>query len=275
MATKTGNKIRHKGIYRLYRNGIPVSETPYNLLDAFGSVPAITIEELELMTTQDIEARAATMIEAIVGKCSDFKIINNVIEKSDDCSDEEDDYMIGQIIDYGGIHGTWDAEKWMDCDGSTLNVDDYPELYGVIGREWTLDSVPQDKFTIPNLKGRGTIGFDESSPASPRDTTIYNHVELNYGRIGNTGGKASVYLNSGDMVPRHSHDLKIHNVDAEHSDSGHDYYPAQFIQSTAPVGTDKSWTGQTEYAGGNDDGSVKAHENRSPYAVVYKLIRYK
>jgi hypothetical protein len=79
MAVKTGNKIRYKGVYRLYRNGVLVSETPYDLTDAFGSTPAITVEELQLMTAQDIEARAAAMIGAISGRCTNLEIINDPV----------------------------------------------------------------------------------------------------------------------------------------------------------------------------------------------------
>jgi hypothetical protein len=74
-----GDKIRYKGVYRLFRNGIPVQETPYDLTNAFGDTPAITVEELQMMTAQDIEARATAMIEAIAGKCGDFKVINDPI----------------------------------------------------------------------------------------------------------------------------------------------------------------------------------------------------
>jgi microcystin-dependent protein len=273
MAVKTGNKIRYKGVYRLYRNGVLASETPYNLTDAFGSTPAITVEELQLMTAQDIEARAAAMIQAISGKCNDFEVINNVIYKSDDCSDEEE-FMIGQIIDFAGIEGTWDTDKWLDCDGRTLNTADYPELYGVIGREWTDASLSNDKFQLPYLGGRIALGFDRSSAELPRNSTDETAIDYNYGRVGNKGGFASVRLATRNM-PKHNHELNIYNVNAEHGDSGHDYYPAQYIQIAAPAGTDKSWTGETKYEGGENAQSAIRHENRQPYAVVRKLIRYK
>jgi hypothetical protein len=64
------------------------------------------------MTTDEIETRATAMIEAIAGECSDFEIINNVIYESGECSDEEE-FMIGQIIDFAVKDGTWDTEKWL------------------------------------------------------------------------------------------------------------------------------------------------------------------
>jgi microcystin-dependent protein len=266
---KTGNRIRYSGVYRLYRNGVLVKETPYSLLDAFGNTPAITIEELELMTTQDIEARAALMIEHIADKCTEFNVINNVIYKSDECSEEEE-FMIGQIIDFAGIKDSWDVEKWTECDGRIANVADYPELYAVIGKEWTHDTLPETQFRIPNLRGRVTRGIWPAMNETPRsspDVGVYND-----GRVGNTGGSDTVRLVL-SQIPSHNHGLKIFNVNAEHSDSGHDYYPAQFIQNTKPTNTDREWTGETQYSGGG--AGTDSHENRQPYAVVYKLIRYK
>jgi microcystin-dependent protein len=271
MAKKLGNKIRYKGVLRLYHNGTLQHETPYSLLDAFDTTPAITIDELELMTTQDIEARAAAMIEYAIGGCMNFELINNVIYMSDDCSDEEDEFMIGQIIDYAGVENTWDTEKWLNCDGAILNIDAYPELYAIIGREWTHDSIVETKFQLPNLAGRVTLGINKSGPVTPRDISAQSDFTLNYGRVGNLGGFAGINLTKTQNA-LHSHELKIYNVDAEHSDSGHKYYPAQYIQKNTPSsGTvDKQWTGETQ-----DAGSGSQHENRQPYAVVFKLIRYK
>jgi hypothetical protein len=120
---KTGNKIRYKGVYRLYRNGALVSETPYSLIAAFGSEPAITVEELQEMTAQDIEARAAAMIEAIAGKCVNFEVINDPI-------------LFGGCVDFirkviGG-----------NPNGS---ADRYPLDWGANMAIWVFDPVSEDE----------------------------------------------------------------------------------------------------------------------------------
>jgi microcystin-dependent protein len=268
------NKIRYKGVYRLYRNGVLVSEAPYDLTDAFGSTPAITVEELQLMTSQDIEARAVAMLETLTDRCDNFKVINNVLIESADCADGEDDFMVGQIIDFAGTQ--WDTEKWIECDGRILAVDDYPELYGVIGTEWTYDDIPSNQFRLPDLRGRVTVGFDENAKTDPRTTGqrdalfgIKQQIE-NYGRLGNLGGEFQIALGIPEL-PSHSHVLNIGCGNTRHSDDGTKYAPARnFANTIAELNDPQTWTGVTASTGGG-----LPHENRPPYAVVHKLIRYK
>jgi microcystin-dependent protein len=278
---KTGYKIRYKGVYRLYRDGVVVKETPYSLLEAFGDVPAITVEELAVMTTPDIEARAALMIAHIAGRCSEFNVINDIIYPSAECVDEEDDFMIGQIIDYAGIENSWDTEKWMNCDGRIVAIADYPELYEVIGHEWTYDNISSAvHFRLPDLRGRVNLGYDSNGKLTPRTegktvTKIFNvvigekYIE-NYARIGNLGGEMTAELGTRHL-PEHSHPLYIGCGNTRHSDDSRDYAPAKnFAESYEALNDPEKWEGITGRTGAN-----KPHENRPPYAVVYKLIRYK
>jgi microcystin-dependent protein len=262
---KTGYKIRYKGVYRLYRNGVLVNEIPYSLLDAFGDVPAITVEELELMTTPDIEARAALMIEHIAGRCSEFNVINNIIYPSAECMDEED-FMIGQIIDYAGIDGSWDTDKWLKCDGSTLSTNNYPELYAVIGRAWTDDGTDATHFRLPNLRGRVTLGHDETTSDNPKHATNSINVQ-NYRRVGNDGGTMSVNLTGSQNGP-HTHDTEKFSRRGYPDESGDRTSNYYWISEA----TDPGNVGMLSI---ESSGSAMPHENRQPYAVVFKLIRYK
>jgi microcystin-dependent protein len=277
MPIKTGNKIRYKGVYRLYRNDVPVSETPYNLLDAFGSTPALTIEELELMTTQDIEARASAMIEAIGGKCSDFKIINNIIEISAECVEEEDDFMIGQIIDFAGQQ--WDETKWMECAGQELAVVDYPELYEVIGREWTYSTIADNKFNVPDLRKRVMAGFDAASPATPRDSVSDSVFKAysNFGRVGNYGGEEFHRLSALEL-PGHTH-FMFANTSSTGAGSDFPTSASQVTKGREVADTLSFRTGKTdadaELGRTGETGSDFTHENRPPYVVTRKLIRFK
>jgi hypothetical protein len=89
MARKTGEKIRYKGHYKVYENGT-VSTFQYNLTDAFDTTSAITVEELQVMTIEDIEARASAMINWLSRECTNVKLLNNVIYTSNDCSDNSE-----------------------------------------------------------------------------------------------------------------------------------------------------------------------------------------
>jgi microcystin-dependent protein len=290
---KSGNKIRYKGVYRLYRNGVLVHSTQYNLLNAFDGYPSITVEELEVMTTAEIETRATAMIEAISGECSDFEIINNVIYPSADCVEEEDEFMIGQIIDFAGQLGKWDTEKWVECLGQTVAIVDYPELYEVIGREWTYDDdVPADRFNLPDLRGRVTLGFNEDSPDTPRNSDFdYKIVSTptqkseNYGRVGNYGGKLQQRITGYTAFP-HVHQM-FAAIGATGGGSG-----TVELTSDAQVTANRENGGNLSYRMGktnegatvgrtgssNDINNMALNyplENRQPYAVVHKLIRYK
>jgi microcystin-dependent protein len=266
---KTGNKIRYKGVYRLYRNGVPVSETPFDLTDAFGSTPAITVEELQLMTTQDIEARAAAMIEAIQGKCNDFEVINNIIYESNNCW-EEDDFMIGQIIDFAGMDGSWDTEKWLNCDGSIVSASDYPELFAVIGNEWAYATLPTGMFALPDLQGRNAVGLNRSGSETPRNSTDYKL--LNYGRVGNTGGKESVALYPSNLP---EFEMSLPGQTGGDNDD--------MSNKTAFAGGDKTpsetsfnFNLPVAYSRGKGSGDYnQPHYNLPPYSIVWKLIRYK
>jgi microcystin-dependent protein len=265
LAKQTGNRIRYKGVYRLYKYGEPVSETTYNLLDAFGLYPEITIDKLERMTTPHIKARAEAMIEMIADRCNEFNIINNVIEHSAECAEEEDDTMIGQIIDFAGMDGKWDETKWIECDGSIFDTSDpdYSQLYDAIGREWTPDSVPEGQFAIPDYRGRVAVGYNKNSPVIPRDINgASNYSTANYGRVGNVGGALNVTLSDAQM-PRHTHTIVRCSPDSGSNDRN-------YISGTRSGANAKTDTTPIGY-----EGNSFAHENRQPYAIVRKLIRYK
>ena len=102
---KTGNSLRTKGIYRLYRNNVLQSQVNHNILDAFDSYPAITIEQWSKYTDAQALERGAAKI-ASMDKCSDFKEIKLIIaygaceEVNIDAIGHYNDNN-GYIIDFG------------------------------------------------------------------------------------------------------------------------------------------------------------------------------
>lgn len=63
------------------------------------------------------------------------------------------EYNIGQII-------LWSGKKlpngWMECDGKVLYINDYPDIFAVIGTSF--GSKGNDTFALPDLRGRMLIG---------------------------------------------------------------------------------------------------------------------
>ena len=113
----------------------------------------------------------------------------------------------------------------------------------------------------PDLRGRFIVGFDANKSNVPANAT---DLTENYGRVKNTGGRASVTLTDAQM-PRHDHYLKgnmltgsLHRLDNDDNDRvGWGYGNAGVVQ-----------TSYTDYAG-NDN----AHENRPPYYVLAFIIK--
>jgi hypothetical protein len=172
--TYSGIAFAGTATYKRYEGDELVEEVTKSLLTDVE--PVLTELQYQMLNVPDVEIRGEEVIELFDIETTDFKIINNVTDVSAVCVDKEeedadDDTVIGQIIDFAGIAGKWDEEKWTECNGATFNVADYPELYDAIGREWTSDGVPNEKFQVPDLRGRINLGLDAGSSAIPRDMT--------------------------------------------------------------------------------------------------------
>lgn len=56
-------------------------------------------------------------------------------------------------------------DGWLQCNGTTLYVSDYPELYAYIGNKFGGD--PDNTFKIPDLRQRFIRGFDKGRGHDP------------------------------------------------------------------------------------------------------------
>lgn len=54
---------------------------------------------------------------------------------------------------------------WMECDGSSLLIVDYPALYGVLGNTW--GTAPAGYFKLPDLRGAFLRGWDHGRGKDP------------------------------------------------------------------------------------------------------------
>ena len=87
---------------------------------------------------------------------------------------------IGEIRMFGG---NFAPPGWALCEGQIMNIDDYPELYAVIGSIYGGNG---ENFALPDLRGRVPLGQGEYYP------------------LGTIGGYETVSLHEG-QIPSHTH----------------------------------------------------------------------
>lgn len=154
---------------------------------------------------------------------------------------------IGSIIMWPGDAVT-PPDGWLFCYGQPVSIDDYPELFDVIG--YTFGNPGANMFTLPNFVRRFPFGFGIP------DT------------IGSSGGAENVTLTENQM-PSHNHQVDDHN----HSQLRVATLP---VQTGAGVGYGPgilpSYTGNaspdTDNAGGG-----QSHTNMPPYLALAFLIK--
>ena len=69
--------------------------------------------------------------------------------------------------------GTTPPPGWFYCDGQTLQVSTYPDLYAAIGRTFTGISVPSSQFQVPDLRGQFLRGWDNRSSGGVDNGRIF------------------------------------------------------------------------------------------------------
>lgn len=148
------------------------------------------------------------------------------------------------------------------CDGSALNIADFPELYAVIGDTYRLGHMElRGIFYLPDLRGRFIVGY------SPSDT--------DYNKWGNTGGEKTHRLTVEEM-PSHSHMVRdyyyiegeVYNPIGGAEDVGKNY------SGSHDTDNDNHYLHYIEHNTYNK-GESKAHENRPPYYTLAYIMRVK
>lgn len=157
----------------------------------------------------------------------------------------------GSIIPFaGGIL----PPGWLVCDGSSLAIADYPNLFAAIGNVW--GSVDSAHFNIPDLRGRTLVGQGVAGSGTTFD-------------LGTYGGEETHTLDIGEM-PSHTH------VDAghQHTESG-----AAAAIGAAVTGVPVPSAIPTPSITGTGTASIQStggdgpHNNMEPFAVVnYAII---
>jgi microcystin-dependent protein len=112
--------------------------------------------------------------------------------------------------------GNFAPQNWHLCDGSTLNINDYVELFSLIGTIYGGDEV--STFKLPDLRSNVIIGTGTLQSRSP-------YI------LGQKGGTSAVSLTI-DTMPSHNHSLQANTNLATTGDPNNN-----MLAVSNPVGT--------------------------------------
>jgi microcystin-dependent protein len=143
---------------------------------------------------------------------------------------------------------TWVPTGWAACDGRTLRIDDYPELFSIIGTDYGGDG--ESTFGLPDLRGRVPVAQTRQWP------------------VGASGGESTVPL-ARDELPPHTHPMVGTPVLAGVG------YPADTLVAQTRSGSlyleDDPSTSMAASAVTAVGGSG-AHQNLQPYLCISFII---
>ncbi len=152
---------------------------------------------------------------------------------------------VGTIFPYAGESA---PDTFMLCDGSELNVAEYPELFSVIGYKF---GGSDDIFKLPDLKGRTLVGVDGS--------------DEKFNTVGKSGGETSHTLTI-DEMPSHNHDFIRNDGRRSTYGWGHGEAHTGALAEVATVDTGNNYViTQT--------GNGQPHNNMPPFTVINYIIK--
>ena len=157
------------------------------------------------------------------------------------------DQYIGEIRYFTYMRGA--PSGWLLCDGSTPNVQDYQELFALLGTTYGGDG--QNTFGLPDLRGRVAIGAGGSYP------------------LGNVVGSETVTLDS-NQIPPHNHAIQASSNIATSTDP-----TSQVLGTTVGVYFVATGTPSSVNMAGNATGSSGQglpHENCAPTLALQPCI---
>lgn len=98
-------------------------------------------------------------------------------------------------------------EGYLKCDGSIVNIADYPKLYAVIGTSWGYGNNDGLTFHLPDLRGRFLRGQDEGAGRDPDSASRTTNAAG--GATGDNVGSVQdhEYLSHGHGSGNHRHNL--------------------------------------------------------------------
>jgi microcystin-dependent protein len=159
--------------------------------------------------------------------------------------------FLGQILLVGFQFAPVD---WATCDGQTLQIAEYPQLFELIGTTYGGDG--ESNFQLPDLRGRAPLSQGSASG-------LTNYV------IGQVGGVEQVALATA-QIPSHNHLLAA-------SATGNASAPSSAVvlgTPPSPTSIYASMGGTAAMAGSAvaTNGGNQPHENRQPFLTVNYII---
>ena len=142
---------------------------------------------------------------------------------------------------------------WQACDGTFFPVDEYSELFAVVGYSFG-SGMGGDVFAVPDWRRRVPVGLDTGQ--SP------------YDQVGNVGGESAHTLTVAEM-PAHRHALRVDTLGSAALSSG----PGRLAGQGVPLGRRGTGTEEVVLSDAvNLTGGGDAHNNLQPYLVTNYII---
>ena len=209
------------------------------------------LEEGATFVFQGGDAKSENEVDLVVdgelSEVSENPVQNKVVSKKL----KEMAAAAGKIVAVGTIFpfaGEKAPDTFMICDGSALDVTEYPELFDVIGYSYGGEG---DTFNLPDLRGRAIVG--------------QNPADNDFNKIGKTDGEKEHKLTVEEM-PSHTHNLYGSYTTTINISGGASYAKNGWIPNLL---------GETWQTGGAilHTGGEAAHNNMPPYSVCNFIIK--
>ena len=171
------------------------------------------------------------------------------------------DPYVGEIRMFAGRYA---PVNWRYCDGSLLPIQQYQQLYSLLGTIWGGDGV--NNFALPDLRGRIPVGQGNGGGLTPRT-------------IGQMAGTSTVQISVSNL-PTHTHTLNASNAQATTPNVANGVGLAKPVQSTAGTVVRYAPPGAPSFQNQDFDpdtisvapGGSQPHDNLMPYLCINYII---
>ncbi|WP_282784738.1 phage tail protein [Phaeodactylibacter xiamenensis] len=171
---------------------------------------------------------------------------------------------IGTVMLFAGDDTTV-PNGWLLCDSTAYDTTAYSALYSLIGSAY--GTAPAGKFRVPDLRGRGPMGFDPN--------------QTEFETLGKTGGSNTHTLTLSEL-PAHDHGGAQEAGSHRHNVGTRGFFISMTLASvsTKPGGNGSASgfkstrpNDQTHSHSVSSQGSSNAHNNLQPYYTINFIIK--
>lgn len=177
---------------------------------------------------------------------------------------------IGRLVIAGvpiGFMGSWPTaeapENWIICNGQTLPIAQYTQLYSIIGTTFNTGGEGASGFRLPTASGRTVLYAGESDESGATEHSV-----------GELGGEETHALTAAEM-PVHTHVQNAHQhfVSSQATAASGGDFSTYNLNTPIPPGVGTQVQATT--AVNQNAGSGSAHSLLNPYVCVgYLIIKY-